>query len=299
MFKMEKISSVMFKVGFDSCGVVRADSLSRSDAKFHFEQWLAKGKAEGLDYLHRNVDKRFDPSLLFEGAKSVIVGAVSYKNDLSMGYEADCDSKIASYARACDYHTTIRQMLHEAAKLLGFSSAADYKVCVDSVPLAEKSLARLAGIGWQGRNSLIISPTLGSFIHLGVLIIGHECDTYSTPFENDGCVGCGRCLLRCPTGAIGPNRTIDTTRCIANKTIEMADSEFDSHGWFFGCDECQSCCPHNATAPLAVNSRFAPTFDPRDYDSDFWANLGPAEAKKLFGHTALARRLSRRHNIKS
>ena len=293
MFKMAKISEAMSSAGFDSWGVVRLTPSLLSDAKGHFEQWLAEGNAEGLNYLHRNLDKRFAPEELMEGAVSIIVGAVSYKNELSMGYEADFDAKVASYARANDYHTTLRDMLHSVAQQLGLTDRHDYKVCVDSVPLAEKSLARLAGIGWQGRNSLIVSPSLGSFIHLGELIVRESVDTYSLAFEGDGCVGCKRCLLRCPTGAINPNRTINTTLCISNRTIEQGESGFDSHGWIFGCDECQSCCPHNAKAPLWVNPRFEPTFNPLDYNSDFWANLTPEEAKKRFGHTALARKFQK------
>lgn len=290
MFKMEKISASMSKCGFDAWGVVRIEGGLLSDAKDHFEQWLAEGNGRGLDYLERNVEKRFAPEVLFEGAKTVIVGAVSYKNDLSMGYGADFGAKIASYARATDYHTVIKDMLHQVASELGLTNPRDYKVCVDSVPLAEKSLARLAGIGWQGRNSLIISPSLGSFIHLGELIVRHEVDTYSTPLGKDGCVGCKRCLLRCPTGAINPNRTINATLCISNRTIEQGEENFDFRGWIFGCDECQSCCPHNAVAPLAVNPRLQPTFDPRDYDRHFWDTLTPEEGQKRFGHTAIARK---------
>ncbi len=293
MFKTEKISEAMSAAGFDSWGVVRITPSLLSDAKEHFEEWLAEGNADTLGYLHRNLDKRFAPEVLMEGAVSIIVGAVSYKNELSMGYEADFDAKIASYARANDYHTVIKDMLHQVALLLGLSDRRSYKVCVDSVPLAEKSLARLAGIGWQGRNSLIISPSLGSFIHLGELIVREEADSYSLAFEGDGCVGCKRCLLRCPTGAINPNRTINTTLCISNRTIEQGESNFDSKGWIFGCDECQSCCPHNAKAPLATNPRLAPTFNPLDYTADFWANLTPEEAKKEFGHTPLARKFQK------
>lgn len=294
MFKTENILDVMFLCGFDACGVVRADTTLLADAKRRFENWLAEGNADGLEYLHRNVDKRFAPKLLMEGARSVIIGAVSYKNHLSMGYPSEFDAKIASYAVANDYHTTLREMLHEAAAKLGLTDRHDYKVCVDSVPLAEKSLAVLAGIGWQGRNSLIISPKLGSFMHLGALVVRAECDTYSTPFEADGCVGCGRCLLRCPTGAITPQRNINTTLCISNRTVEQGESEFDSHGWFFGCDECQSCCPHNATAPLAVNARLAPTFNPLDYDRNFWQTIPSDKASEKFGHTAIARHLAKR-----
>lgn len=283
----------MHSVGFDAWGVVRAEKLS--DAKARFEAWLEDGAAYRLDYLSRNIDKRFDPTLLLPEAKSVIVGAVSYKNRFSEGYKADFDARIASYALTNDYHTTLREMLRKVALGLGFSDPRSVKICVDSVPLAEKSLAKGAGIGWIGRNSLVINPLLGSFMVLGELIVPEECDEYSKPYEEDGCVGCGRCLLRCPTGAIRPNRSINTALCISNRTIEESNDEpFDTKGWVFGCDECQTCCPHNQDSPLFHNPLFAPKVTPTDYNSNFWAKLTPEEGKKLFEGTPLVRKFKNR-----
>lgn len=293
MLNSEKISELMHAAGFDAWGVVRAEELS--DAKAHFEQWLSEGGDYCLDYLRRNVEKRFDARELLTGAKSVIVGAVSYKNRFSEGYEPDFDARIASYALSGDYHTTLRNMLRKVAIGLGFTDPKSVKICVDSVPLAEKSLAKRAGIGWQGRNSLIISPLLGSFMVLSALVVPEECDKYSAPYEGDGCVGCGRCLLRCPTGAIAPNRTIKTALCISNRTIEAShDEPFDTRGWVFGCDECQTCCPHNQTAPLYRNPAFAPKVNPTDYDRAFWDNLSPEEAESLFGTTPIVRKFKNR-----
>lgn len=293
MLNREKISKEMAAAGFDAWGVVRAEELS--DAKAHFEEWLASGGDYRLDYLRRNIDKRFDARELLPNAKSIIVGAVSYKNRFSEGYDADFDARIASYALSGDYHTTLRDMLRRVALGLGFTDPKNIKVCVDSVPLSEKSLAVRAGIGWQGRNSLVVSPTLGSFMVLCALVVPEECDEYSEPFEGDGCVGCGRCLLRCPTGAIAPNRTLKTVLCISNRTIEVASEEpFDTHGWVFGCDECQSCCPHNQTASLFRNPHFAPRITPTDYDRAFWDKLAPEEGKKLFEGTPIVRKFKNR-----
>ena len=292
MLNAEQIARAMAAAGFDAWGVVPAAELS--DAKRRFTLWWEEGNGSGLDYLGRNVDKRFDASLLFPGAKSVIVGAVSYKNRLSMGYEGDFDCRIASYAHSTDYHTSLREMLREVATELAIADPQRAKICVDSVPLAEKSLARLAGIGWIGRNSLVINPRLGSFMVLGEIVTTEECDTYSSPMEEDGCVGCGRCLLRCPTGAILTNRTLNATLCVSNKTVEQGPAEWgETHGWFFGCEECQSCCPHNATAPLHTNPRFDALYDPRHYDSNFWAKVSRSEAESLFATTPLVRKFKK------
>lgn len=293
MLNYSKISALMHSAGFDLWGVVPAEEMS--DAKSRFEGWLNDGYDYRLDYLRRNVDKRFDGRLLLEGARTIVVGAVAYKNHLSEGYGADCDARIASYALSRDYHTSLREMFSEVAAGLGITDRRGMKICVDSAPLAEKTLAKRAGIGWIGRNSLIINPKIGSFMVLGELLLTDECDQYSLPYEGDGCVGCGRCLLRCPTGAILPTRAINTSLCISNRTIEEASQEsFDTHGWIFGCDECQSCCPHNATAPLFVNPRFTPRLNPHDYDSKFWAELSPQEGENLFEGTPLTRKFKNR-----
>ncbi len=292
MLKREKIDEMMAAAGFDVWGVVPAVELS--DAKRRFVEWLEDGNAYRLDYLERNIDKRFSAALLHPGTKSVIVGAVGYKNRISEGYDDGFDAKVASYALSVDYHTSLREMFREVALGLGFSAPKSVKICVDSAPLAEKTLARAAGIGWIGRNSLIISPLIGSFMVLGELLLPEECDEYSEPLTESGCVGCGRCLLRCPTGAINPGGGINTTLCLSNRTVERAsDESFDTHGWVFGCDECQTCCPHNASAPLYRNPRFEPTLNPLDYDADFWATLTPEEAESRFGTTPLMRRFKK------
>ncbi len=293
MFKIEKISSAMFAAGFDACGVVRAESMTQEQTEF--EKWLSEGCADGMGYLWRNIPKRFAPQLLFEGARSVIIGAVGYKNDSSMGYPDDCNAKIASFALSRDYHLSVREMLVEVAAELGLTDAGEYKICTDAAPLSEKSLARRAGLGWKGRNSLIVNPVLGSFMVFGELIVREECDAYSEPLDFDGCAGCARCVLRCPTEAIRPDRTIDTRKCISNRTIESrTQEEFDAHGWLFGCDECQSACPYNSAAPMFRNERFVPLFDPADKDLGYWKALSDEELAERYGSTALVRAFSRK-----
>ncbi|MDY3979276.1 MAG: QueG-associated DUF1730 domain-containing protein [Tidjanibacter sp.] len=281
----------MAAAGFDRCGVVEAKTFY--NAKQKFQEWLDQGYAEANDYLKRNIDMRFDQRLILEGARTIIVGAVCYKNDTSMGFGDFDGPKIASFARSRDYHKSLKEMLFGVAAELGLSERnIAFKVTADSAPVAEKTLAKAAGIGWIGRNSLINVPHIGSFVQLGELIVAEECDSYSKPFEGNLCYRCNRCVLRCPTGAIRPEGGIDARLCIANRTIEERTTEgFDTHGWLFGCDECQSCCPYNIDSPMYGNERFTPLFDPRDYTEEFWRTLPDEEFAERFGQTALQRAL--------
>lgn len=181
------------------------------------------------------------------------------------GYNKEAKTKIASYALARDYHTTIKELLSKLAEQLKtYSPLLRYRAFTDSAPLAEKSYAVRAGLGWIGRNSLLVTPNNGSMLHLGELVIDEEVDHYDMPMEATGCGECRRCIEACPNNAILDNRTIDTRRCISCRTIEReAEGEQVSlDGWIFGCDACQSVCPYNKRAALHTNPLFDPLFDP-------------------------------------
>ncbi len=279
----------MRKAGFDRVGIVAAHPFDQD--REHFCQWLNEGRHASLSYLERNIEKRFDPQRLVEGTQTIVVGAISYKNTFSAGYPKGWRAKIASYALNTDYHTTIKEMLREVFVTL----KRDYptltaRAFTDSAPLSEKRLAIEAGIGWQGRQSLIISPALGSFFHLGELLLSEPCDRYDSPFTEDRCGTCRACIEACPVGAIGENRTIDARRCLARRTIERGEvTQGRLHGWLFGCDCCQSCCPHNRQTKPASHPDFQPTFDPLEYDCERWLEMDEVEFATRFGHTPLTR----------
>lgn len=278
------------EVGFDLVGVVRAEPLD--DERNRFREWLLRGRHSTLDYLERNVEKRFDAGLLVPGARSVLVCAVSYLSPFGRGYEAGSRTKIASYALARDYHTTIKDMLRSlAARLAEYAPELQYRAFTDSAPVAEKSLAVRAGLGWIGRNSLVVSPEIGSMLHLGELIINEEVDDYDTPREMVGCGECRRCVEACPNGAIMEDRSIDTSRCISCRTIEREGSGEDIalDGWIFGCDACQSVCPYNRRAPLHTNPRFDPLFDPTTFGVEQWLAMTDEEFARLAGATPMTR----------
>ncbi len=290
------IKTTALESGFDICGIAAVHPLD--DSRARFESWLSAGNGGGLAYLERNIDKRFSPSLLLEGAASIIVCGVNCKNDTTTSDTFISDTpKIAAYACTTDYHITIKRMLQSiAGKLEERYGPIRFRAFTDSAPLHEKRWAIEAGLGWQGRNSLLINPHYGTFLLLGELLVDRTVDTYDTPFEGDGCAACHQCMEACPNAAILPGRNIDTRRCISRLTIEKSasddssrDSETALHGWIFGCDACQLVCPWNRHTPLCTNPEFKQQFDPRSLTYDFWSRLGEEEFERLFASTPLSR----------
>ena len=268
MFKLSQIKELAHEVGFDLCGVAHYRKFE--DDRAFLEGWIERGYASSLDYLKRNIECRADANLLVEGAKSVIVCAVAYKNSVSEGYPADHSAKVASYACTTDYHITIKQMLFDLCKRLKEVNPAFSARCfVDSAPIFEKRYAVEAGLGWIGRQSLLVTPQFGTFVLLGEVVMTAECDEYDKPLETVGCGECRRCVDACPNSAV-KERHIDTSRCISCATIERRDEgeSCDLHGWIFGCDECQTVCPYNRKAPHFTNPRFAPIFNPVERTPD-------------------------------
>lgn len=276
-------------VGFDLCGVAPCRHLDEGEVRFR--EWLGAGYQSTLSYLERNTEKRFDPRLLVEGARTAVICAVGYKNAVGEGYPAGHRTKVASYACTADYHTTIREMLRELFEALrAVSPDLRGRAFVDTAPLAEKLLAVEAGLGWIGRQSLLVTPELGSYLVLGELILTEQADRYDTPFGESRCGGCRACVESCPTGAVMPGRGIDTARCISCHTIEREPSlRIGLDGWIFGCDACQSCCPWNRRAPQHRNRAFDPVFDPLGMDTAAWQALDEAAFERLCGRTPLTR----------
>lgn len=288
MFNLEHIKRVAHEVGFDICGVANT-TLFKEDSLF-LEKWIERGYASSLDYLKRNIDCRADATRLVEGAKSVIVCAVAYKNRVSDGYPTNHRTKVASYACTTDYHTTIKEMLFELCRRLKEVNPNFSARCfVDSAPIFEKRYAVEAGLGWIGRQSLLVTPEYGSFVLLGEIVMTAECDRYDTPYEGVGCGECRRCVEACPNNAI-KERHIDTSRCISCATIERkGEEQCNLHGWIFGCDECQSVCPYNRKAPYHTNPKVEPHFSPLEMYAEDWLSLSETEFTDKFSATPLAR----------
>ena len=289
MLDRSEIKRLAAEAGFDLCGLAPCHPMEESAVRFR--EWLARGYQSTLGYLERNAEKRFDPAQLFEGARTAVVCAVSYKNRAGDGYPPSHRAKIASYACGTDYHTTLRAMLGRMLDALRAARPAlRGRAFVDTAPLAEKQLAVEAGLGWIGRQSLLVTPRFGTYVLLGELLLSEPCESYDAPFEGSRCGSCRACLDSCPARALVAERTLDTRRCISRHTVERdPDPAAELHGWIFGCDACQSCCPYNRRAPYHANPAFDPLFDPVAMTPDQWSALTEEEFESRMGTTPLTR----------
>ena len=287
--KNKYIKSIAHDAGFDLCGIAHCKTLSENYN--HLHSWLQNGYGASLEYMHRNTDSRQDATTLVEGAKTVVVCAVSYKSDISGGYGDNDNCKIASYACNRDYHKSIKKMLLHLFKTLKEEyPTLEGRAFVDTAPIFEKQYAVEAGLGWIGKQSLLITPQYGSYVLLGELVLNLPSDEYDKPLEHIGCGECRRCIEACPTGAIVAPMTIDTTRCISCHTIEKQPStDINLHGWIFGCDECQNCCPYNKQAKQHKSAHFNPLFDPRTIDIEEWESMSEEQFIDTYGSTPLKR----------
>ena len=293
MLSSEWIREEALGLGFSACGVIRCRPLAKH--RGFFTRWLDEGLHDGLAYLERNVETRLDPTQLMPGACTLIVCLASYNNE---AWRDTCTTKevefpkIASYALAQEYHITMKEMLRQLLETIRKPYPALSGRCfTDTAPLFEKAWAAEAGLGWIGKNSLLISPQFGSFVVLGEVVIDMEADRYDEPSLRDGCGDCRRCMEACPNGAIIAPHTLNLRRCISRLTIERRSVPVDPkelHGWIFGCDICQAACPHNHHAPRYTHPAFAPLFDPSAITREQWFAMLPADFEKIFGKTPVA-----------
>lgn len=255
MLGLDEVKQAALEVGFDACGVARADALT--DEEYPLRQWLARGWHAGLGYMERNVEKRMDPRLLVPGARSVICVVSAYGPP-----DPGRTDGVAAYAQRREYHEVIKPMLQELRTRLGI----DGKVCCDTVPISDKHWAARAGLGWIGRHTLLVTPRWGSWVNLGEIVTTAECSEYSelrgvpsarpTTPNSDFCSRCGRCVAACPNGAIAADGApmLNLNRCIAyyNTHIQRPlPPDLDTRGYTLGCDLCQLACPFNQAARFA------------------------------------------------
>jgi epoxyqueuosine reductase len=246
-----------------------------------------------MAYLGRDIEKRINPGLVFEGARSIIVTGINYYSERKQGGAGI--PVLSRYTYGEDYHRVITRKLNN---LLGYMQdicpGATGKTFVDSAPILEKPWAVRAGLGWQGKNSLVINKEIGSFFFIGILVTNLELES-GEPFLEDHCGSCTACIDACPVNAINDNRTIDARRCIAYATIESKQPVDPTdlakyEGRVFGCDICQEACPWNRKASPHNTPEFEINPEVPAMSAADWLNLRKADFKRLFGNSPLGRK---------
>lgn len=277
-------------LGFLACGVTTPDPTPHGD---FLDRWLARGYAGTMRYLHRQAAKRKDPRRIVPEARSVVVVLDNYypPESATAGRTAP---KVARYARGRDYHQALGERLERLAAWLRGQGAAVARCYTDAGPVPERELAQRAGLGWIGKNTMLIRPGAGSFCFIGSVFTDLVI-TPDAPFTTDHCGTCTRCLEACPTGAILEPHLLDATRCISYLTIEHRgpipeDLAPRLEGWAFGCDICNEVCPWNIRfAEPTSNPDYAPRPDLDQAGPDFFERMSEEEFDRRFGDTPLER----------
>ena len=284
------IKSLAREIGFEFVGIARARRLD--DEARLLEEWLNRGYHGNMSYLENHFDKRIDPTKLVPGAKSVISLLYNYHTDKK---QQDVSApKISTYAYGEDYHLVIREKLKFLLeKICSEIGAIEGRCFVDSAPVLEGDWAKYAGVGWTGKNTLLINPKAGSYFFLAELILDLELD----PDESmrDHCGTCTRCIDACPTEAIAPQGyVVDGSKCISYLTIELKEaipSEFSGkmENWAFGCDICQQVCPWNRFSKVHQEPAFEPSDQLMEMTKREWIDLTEEVFHSLFRRSAVKR----------
>ena len=276
------------RLGFEYCGISKADFLEEEAPRL--EKWLNNNMHGEMKYMENYFDKRLDPRLLVDGAKSVVSLLLNYYPEKEQNPEAP---KISKYAYGSDYHFVIKEKCKTLIDILKEEIGDVNGRCfVDSAPVMDKAWAQKSGLGWVGKNSNLINKNSGSFFFIAELIIDIELE-YDGPVK-DYCGTCTRCIDACPTNAIVAPYVVDGSKCISYFTIELKESipadyknKFDN--WAFGCDVCQDVCPWNRFSKPHTELLFNNNNDLLDWDAKQWQEISQEVFSKVFKNSAVKR----------
>lgn len=282
------IKELSKKLGFDYCGISKADFLEEEAPRL--ETWLNKNMNGSMQYMQNYFDKRLDPRLLVDNAKSVISLLFNYYPST---HQPNNLPKISKYAYGSDYHEVIKNKLHqfifEINSELGNINARAF---VDSAPVLDKAWAKKSGLGWIGKNSNLINKSSGSFFFIAEIILDVTLD-YDTAIK-DYCGTCTKCIDACPTDAIVEPYVVDGSKCISYFTIELKE-EIDNkmkgkfNDWIFGCDICQDVCPWNRFSKPTSENEFKPLNEIFSFSSSDWLQLEEETFSRIFKKSPLKR----------
>ena len=285
------LKSTAKRLGFDFCGIAKAEFLESEAPRL--EEWLNRNYQGKMAYLSNHFDKRLDPTKLVEGAKTVVSLIYNYYPGQELPHQPE-DIKLAKYAYGADYHEVIRAKLTEFLEVIKEEvGEINGRSFVDSAPVMERQWAQRAGLGWIGKNSLLLNRQMGSFFFLADLIIDLEA-TPDTPLVKDYCGTCTACIDACPTDAIVQPEVIDASKCISYLTIELKEAIPDEfagkmENWVFGCDICQDVCPWNRFSRPHQEPAFQPNAELAEFSNREWSELTEETFKRVFAKSAVKR----------
>lgn len=285
-----EIKKKAIDLGFLSSGISKA--VYMDEEALQLEKWLRGNNHGEMGYMNNHFDKRVDPGLLVPGTKSIISLAYNYYNPEKQN---DVNApKLSMYAYGKDYHKVVRKKLELLFSFIkSLAGNVEGRVFVDSAPVLERDWARRSGLGWTGRNTMLIHPKKGSYFFLGEIFIDLELE-YDGPMT-DHCGTCRKCIDACPTQAISPEGYfMDGSKCISYLTIELKNAiptEFKDKmdGWMFGCDVCQQVCPWNRFSEVHGENEFNPINNILEMKKEDWMDLTESTFKQVFEGSAVKR----------
>ena len=278
------IKSEAERLGFDICGIAKAEAVA-PDVAAMYNSWVRQGKHATMGYLERNGEKRLNPTLLVEGCKSIITVAMNYAPKQPI-------EGIADYAQGKDYHKIVKDRLFLLLQSINSICPVQGRAFCDSAPVLERYWAMMSGIGYIGRNRHLIIPGKGSKFFLGELFVDIEL-CYDTPLQRDLCGNCRKCIDNCPGKALGETG-LDANRCLSYLTIENRGELPKNIGekmgnCFYGCDRCQTVCPHNRFATPNSTPELQPATQLLQMTPSKWHSLSKEEYDNIFAGSAVQR----------
>ena len=286
----ELIKHEASRLGFSFCGISKAVFLEEEAPRL--ENWLNNGMHGEMKYMENHFDKRLDPRLLVDDAKSVISLMLNYYTEEK---QKDTEApKISKYAYGHDYHHVIKGKLKELIFFIQDNiGEVNGRGFVDSAPVLDKAWAKKSGLGWIGKNANLITKSNGSFFFIAELIVDIDL-VLDNAMSKDYCGTCTKCIDACPTDAIVDNHIVDGSKCISYYTIELKESlpsdmkgKFDN--WMFGCDVCQDVCPWNRFSIQHQEPLFNPHPDLLEMKKQDWEEITTDIFQKVFQKSAIKR----------
>jgi epoxyqueuosine reductase len=285
----QQIKTEAQRLGFSFCGISKAEFLEEEAPRL--EKWLKHNMNGKMQYMENYFDKRLDPTKLVEGSKSVISLMLNYFPEKKQRTDS---FKISKYAYGQDYHTIIKNKLKEFVVFFNKEIGdVDAQIFVDSAPVLDRAWAKKSGLGWVGKNSMLINPKNGSFFFLAEIILDLDLE-YDNAIK-DYCGTCTACIDACPTEAILPNNVVDGSKCISYFTIELKDEIIPKevngkfNDWMFGCDICQDVCPWNRFSTPHNEPLFSPNEKLLNYSKTEWTEITEEIYQEIFKKSAVKR----------